>query len=120
MSGRTAMGTKALDARTVLRDSQGITWIGTGQGLARLRAASPNEQRMEVFAQSDGLSAQYVWCLLEDREHNIWIGTENGLNRFRDEKVTTLTRREGLASDNVNALAAGPDGAIWASTPIGI
>ena len=120
MSSRTGMGTKALDIRTVLRDSQGNTWIGTGQGLARLRAPSPNGQEMEAFAQSNGLSAQSVWCLLEDQEHNIWVGTENGLNRFRDEKITTLTRREGLGSDSVNALAAGTDGAIWASTPIGI
>jgi signal transduction histidine kinase/ligand-binding sensor domain-containing protein len=120
MFNRTGMSTKALDIRTVLRDSQGNTWIGTGQGLVRLRATSPNEQTIEPFAQSDGLSAQSVWCLLEDREHNIWVGTENGLNRFRDEKVTTLTRREGLASDSVNALAAGANGAIWASTPIGM
>lgn len=120
MFSRTGMRMKALDVRTVLRDSQGNTWIGTGQGLARLRATSHNEQKMETFAQSDGLSAQSAWSLLEDHEHNIWVGTENGLNRFRDEKITTLTRREGLATDNVNALAAGADGAIWASTPIGI
>lgn len=120
ISSRAGMRTKALDIRTVLHDSQGNTWIGTGQGLARLQMPSLNRQKLETFAQSDGLSAQSVWCLLEDRENNIWVGTENGLNRFRDEKVTTLTRREGLPSDNVNALAAGTDGAIWASTPIGI
>ncbi len=52
---------------------------------------------MEKFAERDGLSTEFVWCLLEDREHNVWVGTQNGLNRFRDEKVVTLTRREGLA-----------------------
>jgi len=31
-----------------------------------------------------------------------------------------LTRPEGLASDSIDALAAGPDGTIWASTSIGI
>jgi ligand-binding sensor domain-containing protein/signal transduction histidine kinase len=117
---QTGMRTKALDVHTVLHDGQGNTWIGTGQGLVRLRAASPKEQKMETFAQSDGLSAQSVWCLLEDREHSVWVGTENGLNRFRDEKVTTLTRHEKLASDGVHALVAGADGAIWASTPVGI
>ena len=112
---------KSLDVHTVLRDSEGNTWIGTlGQGLARLRADSDDVQKMERFSQLDALSAEFVWCLLEDREHNIWVGTQNGLNRFRDEKITTLTRREGLASDSVGALAAGRDGAIWASTSIGI
>ena len=38
---------------------------------------------------------------------------KNGLNHFRDEKVRTLTSREGLISDDVDALAAGLDGSIW-------
>lgn len=112
---------KTLEVHTVLRDSGGNTWIGTlGQGLARLRADSHDARKKERFSQLDGLSGDFVWCLLEDREHNIWVGTQNGLNRFRDEKVTTLTGREGLASESVSALAAGPEGAIWASTSVGI
>ncbi len=112
---------KTLNIQTVLRDSNGNIWIGTlGQGLARLRADSNDVRKRERFSQLDGLSGDFVWCLLEDREHNIWVGTQNGLNRFRDEKVTTLTGREGLASDSVGALAAGPEGAIWASTSVGI
>jgi ligand-binding sensor domain-containing protein len=112
---------KTSDIATVLRDSEGNTWIGTvGQGLARLRAGFREEMKIEKYSQTDGLSAARVWCFLEDREHNIWVGTQNGLNRFRDEKIATLTRCEGLVSDNVDALAAGPDGTIWASTTIGI
>jgi signal transduction histidine kinase/ligand-binding sensor domain-containing protein len=119
--GRPGMERKTLDIQTVLRDSNGNTWIGMlGQGLVRLPAGFHDGMKMEKYSQFDGLSAARVWCLLEDREHNIWVGTQNGLNRFRDEKVTTLTRREGLVNDNVDALAAGPDGTIWASTPVGI
>src|SRR6202048_818849 len=118
---RPDMERKTLDVNTVLRDSNGNTWIGTvGQGLARLQAGSGHGMKMEKYSQFDGLSAARVWCFLEDREHNMWVGTQNGLNRFRDEKVTTLTRREGLVSDNIDALAAGPDGSIWASTSMGI
>jgi ligand-binding sensor domain-containing protein/signal transduction histidine kinase len=112
---------KTLDIHTVLRDSNGNTWIGTlGQGLARLQAGFHDGMRMEKYSQFDGLSAARVWCFLEDREHNIWVGTQNGLNRFRDEKINTLTRREGLVNDNVDALTAGPDGIIWASISTGI
>jgi ligand-binding sensor domain-containing protein/signal transduction histidine kinase len=106
--------------QTMLRDSAGNTWIGTlGRGLARVRAAAQGDGKVERFSQSDGLSEDSVWCVLEDREQNIWVGTQNGLNRFRDEKVTTLTYREGLMRD-VDALAAGPDGAVWASTAMGL
>jgi signal transduction histidine kinase/ligand-binding sensor domain-containing protein len=118
---RAEMEVQTLDIETVLRDSNGNTWIGTlGQGLARLWPRFHDGMKMEKFSESDGLSEARVWCFLEDREHNIWVGTQNGLNRFRDEKINTLTRREGLASDGVAALAAGPDGTVWASTPIGI
>ena len=112
---------KILGIQTVLRDSSGNTWIGTrGQGLARLRADFQDGKKMERYSQSEGLSEAVVWCLLEDREHNLWVGTQNGLNRFRDEKIATLTRREGLPNGNVDALAAGTDGTIWASTSNGI
>jgi ligand-binding sensor domain-containing protein/signal transduction histidine kinase len=110
-----------LNVHTVLRDSDGNIWIGTlGQGLVRLRADPNHALKKEAFSERDGLSTEFVWCLFEDREHNVWVGTQNGLNRFRDEKVVTLTRREGLASDNVDALAAGPNGIIWASTSLGV
>jgi signal transduction histidine kinase/ligand-binding sensor domain-containing protein len=120
-ASRIEMTTKTLAIQTVLRDSNGITWIGTlGQGIIRLQAGSGDARNLEKYSQADGLSAARVWCLLEDREHNIWVGTQNGLNRFRDEKIATLTRREGLAGDYVNALVAGLDGSIWASTSTGI
>jgi signal transduction histidine kinase/ligand-binding sensor domain-containing protein len=115
------MPRKTLDVHTVLRDGKGNTWIGTlGQGLARLPAASRKVEMIERFSQADGLSNDFVWSFLEDREHNIWVATQNGLNRFREEKVTTLTRREGLISDDVDALAAGSDGSIWAATSVGL
>jgi ligand-binding sensor domain-containing protein/signal transduction histidine kinase len=120
-ASRTEMEKKTLNIQTVLRDSNGSTWIGTlGQGLVRLQPGFHDGSKIEKYSQLDGLSAARVWCFLEDREHNIWVGTQNGLNRFRDEKIATLTRREGLASGEVNALAAGFDGSIWASTLTGI
>ncbi|MCU1386170.1 MAG: two-component system sensor kinase, partial [Acidobacteria bacterium] len=111
----------AINVQTVLRDSRGDTWIGTlGQGLARLRATSRGAATLERFSPADGLSADSVWCVFEDREHNIWVGTQNGLNRLRDEKVRTLINRERLTSGEVVALAAAPDGSVWASTTNGL
>jgi signal transduction histidine kinase/ligand-binding sensor domain-containing protein len=118
---RHALEIEPVDIKTVLQDSKGNTWIGSaGQGLVRLPAETGDLNKAEKYSRVDGLSADTVWCFLEDREHNIWVGTQNGLNRFRDEKVATLTSREGLASDSVNALAAGPDASVWTSTSMGV
>ena len=76
--------TKTLDIETVLRDSNGNTWIGTrSHGVVRLQAGFHGGMRME-YSQVGGLSTARVWCFFEDHEHDIWVGTQNGLNRFRD------------------------------------
>jgi signal transduction histidine kinase/ligand-binding sensor domain-containing protein len=112
--------TGVLDIRSILRDNEGSTWIGTlGKGLFRLRSGA-GDVAPEKFSRADGLSNDNVWSLFEDREHNLWVGTQDGLNCIRDGKVTTLNRRGGLPSDNVEALAAGPAGSVWASTSMGI
>ena len=38
---------------------------------------------MESFTEKDGLSGDYAWPVLEDREGNFWVGTSGGLDRFR-------------------------------------
>jgi ligand-binding sensor domain-containing protein/signal transduction histidine kinase len=110
----------ALDVRTVVRDNEGSTWIGTlGKGLFRLRS-NAGESLPEQFSRVDGLSNDNVRSLFEDREHNLWVGTQDGLESIRDGAITTLKRGEGVESDNVDALAAGPEGIVWASTSIAI
>jgi ligand-binding sensor domain-containing protein/signal transduction histidine kinase len=111
-------GDDGRDIRTVMRDSAGNTWIGTfGKGLLRIR---PGDSAAERFSRADGLSNDNVWSIFEDREHDLWVGTQDGLHCIRDGAVTTLTRQEGLASANFDALAAGPGEAVWASTPAGM
>jgi signal transduction histidine kinase len=40
----------------------------------------------ETFDQTDGLTANNVVPILEDREGDIWVGSDLGLNRFRANK----------------------------------
>lgn len=109
-----------LDIRAAVRDKQGNTWIGTlGDGLLRVRSGE-EDSPPERFSRADGLSNDHVWSLFEDREHNLWVGTQDGLDCIRDGPVATLNRRGGPASGSVGALAAGPDGSVWASRPDGV
>ncbi len=111
MSGR-------LSIHTVLRDSRGTTWIGTfGTGLFRVRR---DEGKLERWTQSAGLVDDSISSLFEDREHNLWVGTRNGLERLHDSNIKTFTSRDGLASDEIVALASAPNGAVWAATSRGV
>lgn len=108
--------TRQFKARRILRDRDGGLWIGTAsQSLLHLHRG-----RADVFAQSDGLSADLVEELFEDHEGNVWVATMNGLDRFRNLAVTTLTGDQGLSNAFVLSVLAGRDGSLWLSTRGGL
>jgi PAS domain S-box-containing protein len=100
----------------ILRDRHGGLWIGTG----RRGLLHAHRGRTDTFAQIDGLSADYVHELFEDREGNIWIGTMDGIDRFREFAATTLTMRQGLPASGIASVLADRDGSIWITTSSGL
>ncbi|MNR79908.1 Signal transduction histidine-protein kinase/phosphatase DegS [compost metagenome] len=103
-------------ASNLLFDRSGALWIGTlGRGLKYV--ATPSDiiavGTRDRFTSKDGLSSDYVWPMLEDRDGNVWVGTNAGLDRFRPR---TLMHSD-FPSDALNyALVAGVDGSIWAGS----
>jgi signal transduction histidine kinase len=106
-------------ARSVLFDRDGALWVGSvGDGLRRV--ADPGRIRGQAIAQfgseaeqftaKDGLSGDYVICLLEDREGNIWTGTTGGLDRFRESKFTYVAVPR---ADFPRAIVSTRDGSLW-------
>jgi signal transduction histidine kinase/ligand-binding sensor domain-containing protein len=80
---------------------------------------------VEAFTQRDGLTSDFVYCVLQDREGNIWFGTSGGLDRFRQRPVVSVHLQPisypgalpipSLHSFTTRALAAGDQGALWAA-----
>ncbi|XXF80137.1 triple tyrosine motif-containing protein [Myxococcaceae bacterium GXIMD 01537] len=68
---------------------------------------------VESFTEKDGLSADYAWPVLEDREGNVWVGTSGGLDRFR---ASPMVLAEFPRGSHDFALVAGASGDIWAGT----
>lgn len=96
----------------VLRDTRGYLWAGgSSEGLVRTIASYRTAETE--------LANDFVESLFEDREGNIWTGTNNGLYRFRFGKVFSLTKQDGLASNEVASVeASGP--AVWVGTQAGL
>jgi signal transduction histidine kinase/ligand-binding sensor domain-containing protein len=98
----------------ILFDRDGGLWITTlGDGLRRAPYPSqlPKEpigefsNAIEQFTSKDGLSADYVTVVFEDREGNIWAATRDGIDQFRNGALApvsfnTATTRLSIASDN--------------------
>jgi len=80
---------------------------------------------VEAFTEQNGLTSDYIYCVLEDREGNVWFGTSGGLDRFRESPVVSvpvepISYRDALPipslhSFTTSALVAGDEGAVWAA-----
>lgn len=127
-------------APAITFDTQGNLWITTaGDGIRRVpypdrldppRIKGPSAWQfhssdLEVFTEANGLTGDYVHCVLQDREGNVWFGTTGGLDRFRQTPVVSVALQPisyrgalpipSLHSFTTSALAVGDDGALWAA-----
>ena len=102
---------------SLAEDRAGSLWLGSvGGGVTRL-----TDGRFRLYTKQDGLSSDFVRCLLADRAGNLWIGTRGGgLNLFRDERFTAYTTRDGLPSDQILTLAEDAHGVVWIGTTKGL
>jgi signal transduction histidine kinase/ligand-binding sensor domain-containing protein len=100
----------------VYEDSQGTVWMGSGDGLRRLRG-----REFEVFPRGSA-AARFgvVLSLCLDREGSLWIGMEtNGLARLKRAQFATLSEEQGLPHDSVLSAYQDSRGDIWIGTAIG-
>jgi len=95
--------------RDVLFDRSGVLWLSTVSGLWRL---APGDT--QKFARADGLPADHLRQLHEDRDGTLWIGTYGaGLVRMRDGRFATLDRRHGLLEEVVSTVLEDDDDNLW-------
>jgi len=127
-------------SQAITFDNQGSLWITTsGNGIRRVpyperlhppkikgpSAWQVHNSEVEAFTQQNGLTSDYVNCMLQDREGNVWFGTNGGLDRFRQSPVVSVPLQPisyrgalpipSLHSFTTKALAAGDQGALWAA-----
>jgi ligand-binding sensor domain-containing protein/serine phosphatase RsbU (regulator of sigma subunit) len=69
---------------SILRDSKGILWIGTVNGLDQLDEKTGEFRHYRNIPDNlNSLSDNWVWPIFEDSKGNLWIGTvKGGLNKF--------------------------------------
>jgi signal transduction histidine kinase len=73
------------------------------------------------FGVEDGLPAEHLRQLHEDRDGVLWIGTYGaGLARLKDGKFATLDRSKGLLEDVVSTVLEDDDGNLWLGGNAGI
>jgi diguanylate cyclase (GGDEF)-like protein len=103
---------------SLARDEDGVLWVGTGVGVARMidGALVPLD-----LAPVDG--AEYALGFYEDRALDaMWIATDRGLARYsrRDGRMGAIGRDAGLPFDKLFSIVADHSGALWLSGNRGV
>jgi len=110
---RVASGSIRGEVAAILTDRDGNLWVGTASsGLIRMSG-----DQISSFALSDDVADHRALSLYEDREGSVWVGTASGLERFRNAKLTTITRKEDLPGNPTTNVIEARDGSIFVFCP---
>jgi ligand-binding sensor domain-containing protein/signal transduction histidine kinase len=102
--------------RSLLIDRQGTLWVGTDEdGLFRYSGGLLTD-----YTTTNGLPANRVSSLMEDRESNIWVATNAGLCMLGTRRIVNYTLTGKLAHSYVSAIAQDLTGGFWFGTPYGL
>jgi signal transduction histidine kinase len=106
----TADGLASNRVYALFEDRDGGFWVSVEHGLHRMRSG-----RFESVG-GHGIDSRklYVRAIHQDRRGTLWFGTGDGLLRFEQGRWTLLTKREGLATDDVRVIFSGRSGSLWA------
>ena len=75
------LGLRDIKVRDMLSDRDGNIWIGSDKGLRLLKSPPP----IRVYTTADGLPADNIYSVLEDKHRRIWFGAwENNLIRYEN------------------------------------
>ena len=97
--------------------SQGGLWLGFfGGGISYFSGG----QIRASYTTADGLGAGRVSDFYFDDEGTLWIPTEGGLSRLKNNRVATLTSKNGLPCDTVHWAMEDNDHSMWLYTACGL
>jgi signal transduction histidine kinase/ligand-binding sensor domain-containing protein len=89
-------------------DQEGHFFVGTHGGLVTF--VNGKFVRVTNPALPDDAVVQVMY---RAKDTTMWFGTTNGLFSTSHDVTKTLTKRDGLASDDVRAILEGWDGSLW-------
>ncbi|HWZ95510.1 MAG TPA: two-component regulator propeller domain-containing protein [Opitutaceae bacterium] len=118
-------GLPSRPVEALLKDRTGRLWVGSVSGLYRTSASIDDPAWMAdpqfVPVPNPDIPNMSARGLFEDRSGAIWISTVGeGLARFRDNRFTTYTTKDGLAHNAVRSLGEDREGNLWLGTRDGL
>ena len=105
--------------QTMIRDRQGVLWIGTGSGLVTFDEFSHEVRRYSSGRGPQNITTDYISTICEDQRGYIWVGTGAGLNIF-DRNTRAFqqlwyhpNQPDGISGNRVFAVHESSEGVVW-------
>lgn len=103
------------NGKVLLEDDNGTVLVGGQHGINLWK-----EGRVLPFPGS-GLDQDRITGLVGSLEKGLWIGTgSDGLKYWKNGKIRTYTKDNGLTSNNITCLHKARDGSLWIGTLVGL
>ncbi len=100
----------------IFKDSRGIVWIGTENGLVKYDGKS-----FKIYNTFNGLIGNLIWDIQEDKNHHLWFACYNkGLSKFDGTKFTNYTQKDGLVNPKIRRLFFDKEGKLYIGTNEGL
>ena len=85
---------------SIFKDSRGILWVGTKNGLSKIENG-----HITNFFKSDGLAHNNTQEIIEDKFNTIWIASYGGgVTKFDGKTFSIFNKKKGLVNDYVRKL----------------
>jgi hypothetical protein len=111
-----AQGLTSDTVYSILVETNGTKWFGTGEGLFRFDGV-----RWTNF-NATALGSNRVWSILRDRRGILWLGTQGGLFRYDGQELSRCAlprsdpREKSPLEDHIWCLHEARDGRLWLGT----
>lgn len=109
----------------IFKDSKGLMWFGTRDGLNRFDGYSFKVFRHDNL-NPNSISNNFITVIKEDKDGVLWIGTDNGLNAFdrtnETFKVyqTQSTDNHSISNNTILSILSCENGDLWVGTENGL
>jgi signal transduction histidine kinase/ligand-binding sensor domain-containing protein len=95
--------------QSIFTDSHDRVWIGFLSG----GAAVYDKGSIQRLGVEEGLAPGTVLAMVEDRSGAIWLSTSTGVTRYKNGRLTSITRANAPLADLVPVLVEDEEGYIW-------
>jgi len=102
----------------IVEASDGTLWVGTqGGGVNQVTRAADGELHFRAIGKPEGLGAEAIGTLVEDRNGLVWIGTTVGVNAYdpRTQEVQSFSANDGMDRSGyfIGSVSRGAGGEIY-------